>query len=243
MDCKATQEHRERGGGPGRMRWQGPQECMTDKMQSQIHVMWSILDFSWSFSRQSREEGSVTLTLVCEHCRSLPLCDCARYNARGGGRCSGWWCARCGGPYEWREDHRGRTLQLGPIVQDTRVVRAEPIPSDCGRFITLVPGEGHMLAFRLLVVVVGTTGRVPEPKSQDRSQYCRFRCGQRVWIGEVELGRGKHRSARGTANTATPGTYKVVGTEVDFGEGGTPGGMERGGVRVCGWCFLGGPKY
>ena len=57
--------------------------------------------------------GGVTLSYVCPHCNCFPLDDYIWWVSMGHGddnnrkkkHCN-WWCAVCGGQYEWRAPNR-----------------------------------------------------------------------------------------------------------------------------------------
>ena len=79
--------------------------------------------------------GGVTLSYVCPHRNSFPLEDkiwsvssgdgCA--NNRKKKHCN-WWCAACGGQYEWRAPNSILVVQLGVNANETKVFKAHAAP-------------------------------------------------------------------------------------------------------------------
>ena len=73
--------------------------------------------------------GGVTLSRVCPHCNNFPL-DYIWWVSTGHGdgnnrkkrNCS-WWCAACGGQYEWRAPNR-ILVQLGTYANEAKVCKA-----------------------------------------------------------------------------------------------------------------------
>ena len=75
----------------------------------------------------------VTLSYISPHCNSFPLEDCVWWVSTGHGdsrkkkHCS-WWCAVCGGRYEWRAPNRTLVVQLGTDADDAKVFTAHAAP-------------------------------------------------------------------------------------------------------------------
>ena len=73
--------------------------------------------------------GGVTLSYICPHCNSFPLEDYIWWVSTGYGdnrkkkHCR-WWCAVCGGKYEWRAPNRILGVQLGTDANEAKVFRA-----------------------------------------------------------------------------------------------------------------------
>ena len=78
--------------------------------------------------RTSRRRG-VTLSYVCSRCHRHPLEDYIWWGFPGHGRkqCN-WWCAACGGQYDWRNPAQslGYTGQHGP--PEAKVFRVHAAP-------------------------------------------------------------------------------------------------------------------
>ena len=83
--------------------------------------------------------GGVTLSCVCPHCNSFPLEDSIWWVSNGHGdgnnskkkQCS-WWCAVCGGKYEWRAPNRILVVQLGINAIEAKIFKAHAA-SSCWR--------------------------------------------------------------------------------------------------------------
>ena len=77
--------------------------------------------------------GGVTLSCICPHCNNFPLEDYIWCVLTGHGdnrnkkHCS-WWCAVCGGRYEWRAPNRILVVQLGTDANEAKVFRAHTAP-------------------------------------------------------------------------------------------------------------------
>ena len=75
--------------------------------------------------------GGVILSYVCPHCDCFPLDDYIWWVSAGHGdgnnrkkkHCN-WWCAACGGQYEWRAPNRILVVQLGVNANEAKVFRA-----------------------------------------------------------------------------------------------------------------------
>ena len=86
--------------------------------------------------RQSVEwEESRCRISICPHCNSFPLEDHIRWVSTGHGdsnngkkkHCS-WWCAACGGQYEWRAPNRILVVQLGTSATEAKEFKAHAVP-------------------------------------------------------------------------------------------------------------------
>ena len=79
--------------------------------------------------------GGVTWSYVCPHCNSFLLEDYIWSVSRGHGdgnngkkkHCS-WWCAVCGGKYEWRASNRILVVQLGTNANEAKIFEAHATP-------------------------------------------------------------------------------------------------------------------
>ena len=75
----------------------------------------------------------VTLSYICPHCNSFSLEDYIWWVSTGHGdsrkknHCS-WWCAVCGGKYEWRASNRILVVQVGTNANEAKVFRAHAAP-------------------------------------------------------------------------------------------------------------------
>ena len=80
-------------------------------------------------------KGGVTLSYLCPQRNSFPLEDCIWRVSTGDGdgsdrkkkHCS-FWCAVCGGHYEWRAPNRILVVQLGVNANETKVFKALAAP-------------------------------------------------------------------------------------------------------------------
>ena len=79
--------------------------------------------------------GGVTLSYVCTHCKSFPLEDYIWWVSTGHGdgnnrrkNHSSWWCAVCGGKYEWRPPNRMLVVQLGTNTNEAKVFKPHAAP-------------------------------------------------------------------------------------------------------------------
>ena len=78
--------------------------------------------------------GGVTLSYVC-HCNCFPLEDDIWWVSTGHGdsnnrkkkHCN-WWCAACGGQYEWRAPDRILVVQFGVNANEAKVFTAYAAP-------------------------------------------------------------------------------------------------------------------
>ena len=80
-------------------------------------------------------QGNVTLSYVCPHCNCFPREDYIWWVAtRHGDSCdkkkksSSWWCAVCGGPYEWRAPNRILVVQTDADASQAKVFKAHAAP-------------------------------------------------------------------------------------------------------------------
>ena len=79
--------------------------------------------------------GIVTLSYVCPHCSCFPLGDYIWWVSTGHGDGSNrekkhcnWWCAACGGQYEWRAPNRILVVQLAANANEAKVFKAHAPP-------------------------------------------------------------------------------------------------------------------
>ena len=80
-------------------------------------------------------KSTVTLSYVCPHCSCLPLDDYMWWvstehgddNNRKMKYCN-WWCAACGGQYEWRAPNRIVVVQIGANANEAKVFKAHATP-------------------------------------------------------------------------------------------------------------------
>ena len=82
----------------------------------------------------------VTLSRVCPHCRCLPLEDYLWWVSSGHGKKQcGWWCAACGGQYDWRAPNRILVIQAGVDPREAKVFRAHCAPEGlCDHLLTVL---------------------------------------------------------------------------------------------------------
>ena len=82
-------------------------------------------DFLGRFLAQSSGARGVTLSYVCPHCHCFPLEDYTWWVSAGHGQkpCS-WWCAACGGQYDWRAPNRILVIQDSTDHREAKVSRA-----------------------------------------------------------------------------------------------------------------------
>ena len=79
--------------------------------------------------------GGVTLPCVCPHCNCFPLDDYIWWVSAGHGdgnnrnkkHCN-WWCAACGGQYEWKASQRILVVQIGVNANEAKVFKAHATP-------------------------------------------------------------------------------------------------------------------
>ena len=79
--------------------------------------------------------GGVTFSYVCPHCNCFPLEDFFWWVSSGYGdgnnrkekQCS-WWCAACGGQYDWRAPNKVLVIQDGVDPREAKVFRAHAAP-------------------------------------------------------------------------------------------------------------------
>ena len=79
--------------------------------------------------------GGVTLSYVCPNCNCFPLDDYIWWVSTGHGdgnnrkkkHCN-WWCAACGGQYEWRAPNRILVVQHGVNANEAKVFKAHAAP-------------------------------------------------------------------------------------------------------------------
>ena len=79
--------------------------------------------------------GGVTLSFVCPHRNNFPSEDSIWWVSTGHGdgnnrkkkHCN-WWCAACGGQYEWRASNRILVVQLGANTNEAKVFKAHAAP-------------------------------------------------------------------------------------------------------------------
>ena len=66
--------------------------------------------------------GGVTLSYVCPHCHCFPLEDYYIWRVSSGHcekQCN-WWCATCGGQYDWRASNRQCGSSRSKSISGTR---------------------------------------------------------------------------------------------------------------------------
>ena len=80
-------------------------------------------DFLGRFLAQSGGAGGVTSPYVCPHCHCFPLEDYTWWVSAGQKPCS-WWCAACGGQYDWRAPNRILVIQDSTDHREAKVSRA-----------------------------------------------------------------------------------------------------------------------
>ena len=74
-------------------------------------------------------QGGVTLSYVCPHWNCFPPKDYIWWVSKGHGKkhC-GWWCAKCGNPYEWKAPNWVLVVQTGADVSQAKVYKAHVAP-------------------------------------------------------------------------------------------------------------------
>ena len=83
------------------------------------------------------------MSYVCPHCNSSPLEDCISWVSTGHGdgknrkkKHGNWWCAVCGGRYEWRAPNRILVVHFGTNANEAKVLNAYAVPQGlCGNLI------------------------------------------------------------------------------------------------------------
>ena len=123
--------------GPGTIR--EACEKVVKEEAGRLGIVWEIHRKSTDFLRLiiapvGGREG-VTLSYICPHCNSFTLEDYIWRVSIGHGdgnnrkkrHCS-WWCAVCGGQYEWRAPKRILVVQLGTNEDEANVFRAHAVP-------------------------------------------------------------------------------------------------------------------
>ena len=68
-------------------------------------IMLKSTDFLRRINAPAGGQGGVSLSYLCPKCNSFPLKDYMWWVSAGKKHCS-WWCAICGGKYEWRAPNR-----------------------------------------------------------------------------------------------------------------------------------------
>ena len=106
---------------------------LTKKLQDRLGVVQEILRKSTDFLRRVIAPvggmGGVTLSYVCPHCNiSLWWVATGHGDSRKKKKHCSWWCAVCGGTFEWRAPNRILVVQLGTDVDDAKVNRAHVAP-------------------------------------------------------------------------------------------------------------------
>ena len=93
--------------------------------------------------------GGVTLSYICPHCNSFPWegyiwwVSTEHGDNRKKKHCS-WWCAVCGGKYEWRAPNRILVVQLGTNANEAKVFRAHAAPQGlCENLINALEAAGE----------------------------------------------------------------------------------------------------
>ena len=74
-------------------------------------------------------QGGVTLWYVCPHCHRFPIEDYTWWVSSGHVKkqCN-WWCAACGGQYNWRHPNRILVIQESTDRREAKVFRARAPP-------------------------------------------------------------------------------------------------------------------
>ena len=94
--------------------------------------------------------GRVTLSHICPHCSRFLLYDYVWWVSTGHGESNSgkkkqcnWWCAACGGQYEWRAPNRVRVVQLGVNANEAKVFKAHAAPLGlCDNLINELKKDG-----------------------------------------------------------------------------------------------------
>ena len=114
-------------------------EKVTNDEIGRLGIVQEILRKSTAFLRRVIAPvggmGGVTLSYAGPHCNSFPLEDYFWWVSTGHGdgsnrkktHCS-WWCAVCGGKYEWRAPNRILVVQLGTNANEAKVFKAHAAP-------------------------------------------------------------------------------------------------------------------
>ena len=80
-------------------------------------------------------QGVVTTSYLCPHCNGFPIEDYVWW-VSGEKKHTNWWCAMCGGKYEWRAPNRILVVETDESVSQAKVFKAHAVPQgSCGNLI------------------------------------------------------------------------------------------------------------
>ena len=88
-------------------RCEGERMLQSGRARTVLDILRKSTDFLRRIIVAVKGEGGVTLSYLCPHCHRFPLEDNMWWISSGHGKkqCS-WWCAACGGQYDWRHPNR-----------------------------------------------------------------------------------------------------------------------------------------